>query len=146
MKRVLTKKYRKAFTSKAMQGQGGGNIIKVLEEQYISKMPCGVSTCQQCETNMHTNLQFRMSGVQEAPRVVPEGGIDDSEQDYNIIYILDDNFVANQIDLIDHFEALDNCVILKSTHENILNTRMGGSHISSLVKWNTIQEKLENSR
>ena len=61
-----------------------------------------------------------MSGVQEAPRVVPEGGIDDSEEDFNTIFVLDDNFVSNQIDLINHFDALCNCVILKSTHENIL--------------------------
>ena len=68
----------------------------------------------------------------------------DSEEDYKAIYILDDSFVNNQIDLIDHFDSLSNCVILKSTHENIVNTRMAGSKMSAMMKWNTIQEILEN--
>jgi hypothetical protein len=73
-----------------------------------------------------------------------EAGVVDEKEVHNAIYILDDSFVNNQIDLIDHFDALSNCVILKSTHENIVNTRVAGSNMSSLMKWNTLQEIIEN--
>lgn len=121
-RRVNRVKYRKTF---------GGNIIKVIDEQYIFKMPCGVSTCQQCATNVNTCLQLGVSK-------------DEIDETYHTIYILDDNFVSNQVDLIDHFDNLSNCVILKSTHENITNTRVAGSTMTGNIKWNIIQEIIDN--
>lgn len=122
-KRVNRIKYRKTYN---------GNIIKVLDEQYIFNMPCGVTTCDRCEVNIRSNLSWMDTQPNE------------DDQVFNTIYILDDSFVSNQIDLIDHFDTLNNCVVLKSTHENIVNSRMGGTNQSSLVKWNTIQEIIEN--
>ena len=72
-----------------------------------------------------------------------EAGVSEVKEVHNTIYILDDSFVNNQIDLIDHFEALTNCVVLKSTHENIVSTRIGGN-MASQMKWNTLQEIIEN--
>ena len=121
-RRVNRVKYRKTFN---------GNIIKVLDEQYIFKMPCGVSNCQQCNTNINTWLQL---------------GPSQEEMDYfyDTIYILDDNFVSNQVDLIDHFDELSNWVVLKSTHENITNTKIAGSTISGNIKWRIMQEIIDN--
>ena len=125
-KRVNRVKYRKTFN---------GNIIKVLDEQYVSKMPWGVSSCMQWETNISTNLQFDMSNAE-----------DQSNKKAKTIYILDDNFISNQIDLISQFDSLSNWVVLKSTHENLTNTRSVVGGISSgLIKWNMIQEIIESN-
>jgi len=35
-------------------------------------------------------------------------------------------------------------VILQSTHDNIVNTRIGGSNRSAMAKWGVIQEIVEN--
>ena len=81
-----------------------GNIIKILDEQYIFKMPCGVNSCIECETNRNTNLVISKNG----PQVMEEGGVMEEQELYKTIYILDDSFVNNQIDFIDHYDQLCN--------------------------------------
>jgi len=94
-RRINRVKYRRTFN---------GNIIKTIDEQYIFKVPCGVSACQQCETSIHTKLSW----MQQGPQVLEEGGVIETQEDYDYIYILDDSFVSNQIDLIEHFDTLSN--------------------------------------
>jgi hypothetical protein len=126
-RRVNRIKYRKTFN---------GNIIKVLDEQYISKIPCGVASCQQCETNVHTTLSW----MQDQPQVIPEGGVIDSPEELDTIYLLDDAFVRNQVDLIQHYDKLDNCVVLQSTLENLPQRGYGGK------QWISIEELELDSR
>ena len=126
-------------------------------------MPCGLTTCTQCETNRSTNLVL---SSQNGAQVMDDGGIREDEEEYDIIYILDDSFVNNQIDLIDQFDQLSNCVILKSTHENIMAGKgnlyclesiyfkivleenlkliLGSNRMAAILKWNVIQDIIEN--
>lgn len=92
-------------------------------------MPCGVNGYQESASNANATLHL--------------GETEDGDK-FDTIYILDDNFLSNQIDLIDYFDDLSNCVVMKSTHENITSTRVAGSTMTGNIKWNMIQEILDN--
>ena len=61
-----------------------------------------------------------------------------SDETERTIYLIDDSFLINQIDLIDHFEALRNVVILQFLEKDVEERKGRNNSI-----WPTIKEIID---